>query len=108
MPLPEDPQKPSDGVRACSLVRIVPTEANSNAGRLSCGAAAPEKKLPLGKKYLLLIGTSALWRKDVVNSRELWERDSMRHQKKYPDGYPATLRPIMVGMDPAVCLLDAW
>ena len=65
-------QKASDQVRACSLVRIVPTEANSNAEPLSCGAAAPEKKLPLGKKYLLLIGTSVLWREDVVNSRELF------------------------------------
>ena len=49
----EDLLKPSDRVRRCSLVIVMPTEADWNTGTKITIAALPEKKSALGKKYYL-------------------------------------------------------
>ena len=67
----EDLLKPSGGVRRDSLVRIMPTQADSNTGIQITIAPSPEKKIRTWKNKISFSVKSAPQRHDVVNSREL-------------------------------------
>ena len=64
----EDLLKPSDRVRRCSLVIVMPTEADWNTGPKITIAALLKKNIPTWKKN---IPFSVVLGHDVVNSREL-------------------------------------
>ena len=89
--LREDLQKPSVGVRRCGWVQNPSEQSNSNTGHVYDIPGRLEKKLSLGKKILLLIGTSAPQRNDVANSGELKRIDGQIHQEREYFVYPYIL-----------------